>query len=71
MRRYNGNNFLFGSGLLILLFVLVLMTACAPTAKKDNSINPIADAKTIGKALGCLFGGCKVVDQNKSQPTKK
>jgi hypothetical protein len=71
MKRYNGKTFLFSSTALILLLVLVIATSCAPTAKKDNSINPIADAKTIGKALGCLFGGCKVVDQNKSQPTKK
>ena len=71
MKQYDGKTFLFSSGMLILLFVLVLLTSCAPTAKKTNSVNPIADAKTIGKALGCMFGGCKPVDQDKSQPTKK
>ena len=71
MKQYDGKTFLFSSGMLILLFVLVLLTSCAPTAKKNNSVNPIADAKTIGKALGCMFGGCKPVDQEKSQPTKK
>ena len=71
MKQYDGKTFLFGSGMLILLFVLVLLTSCAPTAKKNNSVNPIADAKTIGKALGCMFGGCKPVDQKKSQPTEK
>jgi prolyl-tRNA editing enzyme YbaK/EbsC (Cys-tRNA(Pro) deacylase) len=71
MKQYNGKTFLFSSGMLILLFVLVLLTSCAPTAKKNNSVNPIADAKTIGKALGCMFGGCEPVDQKKSQPTDK
>ena len=71
MKQYNGKTFLFSSGMLILLLVLVLMTSCAPTAKKNDSLNPIADAKTIGKALGCMFGGCKPVDQKKSQPTDK
>ena len=71
MKQYNGKNFLFSSTALILLLVLVIATSCAPTAKKDNSINPIADAKTIGKALGCMFGGCKSVDQEKSQSNKK
>ena len=71
MKHYDAKTFLFSSGMLILLFVLVLLTSCAPTAKKNDSVNPIADAKTIGKALGCMFGGCKSVDQEKSQPTKK
>ena len=71
MKQYDGKTFLFSSTALILLLVLVMATSCAPTAKKDNTINPIADAKSIGKALGCLFGGCKPVDQDKSQPTKK
>ena len=71
MKQYDGKTFLFSSTALILLLVLVMMTACAPTAKKNDSVNPIADAKSIGKALGCMFGGCKSVDQEKSQPTKK
>ena len=71
MRHYDGKQFLFSGGLLILLLVLVLMTSCAPRAKSPDSVNPIADAKTIGKALGCMFGGCKSVDQKKSQPTDK
>ena len=72
MRRYNAKNFLFSSGLLILLFIMVLVTACAPITKKDNTVNPIADAKSIGKALGCLFGGCgSKADQDKTQPASK
>ena len=73
MKQYDGKTFLFSSTALILLLVLVMvmMTSCAPAAKKDNTINPIADAISIGKALGCMFGGCKPVDQEKSQPTKK
>jgi prolyl-tRNA editing enzyme YbaK/EbsC (Cys-tRNA(Pro) deacylase) len=71
MKQYDGKTFLFSSTSLILLLVLVMATSCAPTAKKTNSVNPIADAKSIGKALGCMFGGCKPVDQKKSQPTDK
>ena len=71
MNQYDGKTFLFSSTSLILLLVLVMATSCAPTAKKTNSVNPIADAKSIGKALGCMFGGCKSVDQKKSQPTDK
>ena len=71
MKQYDGKTFLFSSGLLILLLILVLTTSCAPSAKKSDRVNPIADAKTIGKALGCMFGGCKSVDQKKSQPVEK
>jgi len=67
MKQYDGKNFLFSSGMLILLFVLVLLTSCAPTAKKNDSVNPIADAKSIGKALGCMFGGCKTKEQIKKE----
>jgi hypothetical protein len=70
MNQYDGKTFLFGSGALILLLVLVLMTSCAPatTAKKnvrvnDDRVNPIANVKAIGKTLGCMFGGCKSEEQ--------
>ena len=71
MKQYDGKTFLFSSGMLILLFVLVLLTSCAPRAKKPDGINPIANAQELGKALSCMFGGCKPADQEKSQPTDK
>ena len=72
MKQYDGKTLLFSSTALMLLLVLVLMTSCAPTAKKSDRVNPIADAKTIGKALGCMFGGCKSeADQDQTQPASK
>ena len=71
MKQYDAKTFLFSSMALILLLILVLMTSCAPKAKKPDGINPIANAHELGKALSCMFGGCKPVDQEKSQPTKK
>lgn len=68
MKHYDARTFLFSSGTLILLFVLVLMTSCAPTtAKKKDSVNPIADAKHISKVLSCMFGGCKTEEQIKKE----
>lgn len=67
MKQYDGKTFLFSSTALMLLLVLVLMTSCAPKAKKTEGINPIADAKKIGKVLGCMFGGCKSEEQIKKE----
>ena len=55
----------------VALIALILLTSCAPKAKKPDGINPIANAQELGKALSCMFGGCKTVDQKKSQPTDK
>ena len=71
MKQYDAKTFLFSSTALILLLILVSMTSCAPKAKKPDGINPIANAQELGKALSCMFGGCKTVDQKKSQPTDK
>jgi hypothetical protein len=87
MKQYDAKTFLFSSTALILLLVLVLMTSCAPKEKKPNGINPIANARELGKALGCMFGGCKSeeqiqtefnkvdretkADQDKTQPASK
>jgi hypothetical protein len=67
MNQYDGKTFLFSSGALILL--LVLMTSCAPKEKKNNSINPIANAKELGRALGCIAAPntCKSKEQIKKE----
>ena len=62
----------------------MFLTACAPVKKESQTPNPIADAKHIGRALGCMFGGCdratqdrefqkefEKIDQNKKSQTIK
>ena len=69
---------------LILLITVVFLTSCAPVKKESQTLNPIADAKNIGRALGCVFGGCdratqdrefqrefEKIDQNKKSQTIK
>jgi hypothetical protein len=50
---------------LILLITLVLLTSCAPVKKESQTLNPIADAEHIGRALGCVFGGCDRATQDR------
>ena len=50
---------------LILLITLVLLTSCTPVKKESQTPNPIADAKNIGRALGCMFGGCDRATQDR------
>jgi hypothetical protein len=50
---------------LILLITLVLLTSCAPVKKESQTPNPIADAEHIGRALGCVFGGCDRATQDR------
>jgi hypothetical protein len=50
---------------LILLITLVLLTSCAPVKKESQTPNPIADAEHIGRALGCMFGGCDRATQDR------
>ena len=40
------------------LIALILLTSCAPTKQSDTVPNPIANAVEMGRALGCVFGGC-------------
>jgi len=50
---------------LILLITVVFLTSCTPGKKESTAtVNPIADAENISRALGCMFGGCKTPDQN-------
>tara|TARA_R110000822_G_scaffold301463_1_gene425282 strand:+ start:403 stop:648 length:246 start_codon:yes stop_codon:yes gene_type:complete len=50
---------------LILLITVVLLTSCAPVKKESQTPNPIADAEHIGRALGCVFGGCDRATQDR------
>ena len=48
------------------LLFLVCLTSCVPVEKKPIvTTNPIANAKNIGRALGCMFGGCDPAAQDR------
>ena len=40
------------------LIALILLTSCAPVKQAKTEPNPIANAVEMGRALGCVFGGC-------------
>jgi hypothetical protein len=42
----------------VALIALILLTSCAPSKKSETMPNPIANAVELGRALGCVFGGC-------------
>ena len=42
----------------VALIALVLLTSCAPVKQSEAVPNPIANAVEMGRALGCVFGGC-------------
>jgi len=42
----------------VALISLILLTSCAPVKQSDTVPNPIANAVEMGRALGCVFGGC-------------
>jgi hypothetical protein len=50
---------------LILLITVVLLTSCTPPKKESQTPNLIADAEHIGRALGCMFGGCDRATQDR------
>jgi hypothetical protein len=83
MKDFNSTSAISAIALLLLITV-VFLTACAPVKKESQTPNPIADAKHIGRALGCMFGGCdratqdrefqkefEKIDQNKKSQTIK
>ena len=83
MKDFNSTSAISAIALLLLITV-VFLTACAPVKKESQTPNPIADAKHIGRALGCMFGGCdratqdrefqkefEKIDQNKKSKTIK
>ena len=42
----------------VALIALILLTSCAPAKQSETVPNPIANAVEMGRALGCVFGGC-------------
>lgn len=57
------------SGLVMVLIALIGLTSCASKPKKVQSVNPIANAKELGIALGCIFAPntCKSKEQIKKE----
>ena len=64
MKDFNSTSAISAIALLLLITV-VFLTACAPVKKESQTPNPIADAKHIGRALGCMFGGCDRATQDR------
>ena len=71
MKNIDGRQVLISTALLVGLIFLIIMTSCAPAPKKPDPISPIANARDIGRALGCMFGSkdgvCKSEEQKKSE----
>lgn len=42
----------------VAVIALILLTSCAPARQSETVPNPIANAVEMGRALGCVFGGC-------------
>jgi len=54
--RINNTNIAKTIGVVLMtIFLLSILTACVSKPKPVKNINPIADAKTLGKALGCVM----------------
>ena len=64
MKDFNSTSAISAIALLLLITV-VFLTACAPVKKESQTLNPIADAEHIGRALGCVFGGCDRATQDR------
>jgi hypothetical protein len=52
-----------------LLIVLVILTSCTAKPKPANKLDPIANARELGKALGCVFAPntCKSKEEIKRE----
>ena len=64
MKDFNSTSAISAIALLLLITV-VFLTACAPVKKESQTPNLIADAEHIGRALGCVFGGCDRATQDR------
>lgn len=53
--KINNNTIAKTIGVVVMsIFLLSILTACASEPKKPKEISPIADAKLFGKTLGCV-----------------
>ena len=68
--KINNNTIAKTIGVVVMaIFLLSILTACASNPKPAKDINPIADAKTLGKALGCVMAPntCKSKEEIKKE----
>jgi hypothetical protein len=49
----------------VALIALILLTSCVPAKQSETVPNPIANAVEMGRALGCVFGGCDPAAQDR------
>jgi hypothetical protein len=57
----------------VALIVLILLTSCAPAKQAQSAPSPIANAVEMGRAIGCVFGGCakKITQQEQREITRE
>jgi len=68
--KINNNTIAKTIGVVVMaIFLLSILTACASEPKPAKGIDPIANAKTLGKALGCVMAPntCKSQEQIKKE----
>jgi len=68
--KINNNTIAKTIGVVVMaIFLLSILTACASKPKPAKDIDPIANAKTLGKALGCVMAPntCKSQEQIKKE----
>lgn len=63
MKRFDNNTLVKVMGIMLCLTLLVIMTGCAKPKPKDRPLNPLSDAKVMGKALGCVFAPASCKEQ--------
>ena len=59
-KRFDHDTFAKVLGIVFFLALMSLITGCAakPKTEKPEPFAVIKNAKNIGEALGCVFGGC-------------
>ena len=68
--KINNNTIAKTIGVVVMaIFLLSILTACASEPKTPKEINPIADAKLFGKTLGCVMAPntCPKTPEQKSK----
>ena len=72
--KINNNTIAKTIGVVVMtIFLLSILTACASKPKPAKGIDPIANAKTLGKALGCVMAPntCLTSEEQKIKEEKE
>ena len=62
-KRFDHDTFAKVLGIVVFLALMTLITSCAKPKPKDRPLNPLSDAKVMGKALGCVFAPASCKEQ--------